>query len=262
MHNHKNYFPLLSCLLVLTLAIASAGYGQSSTRYYYQLRTYLLKTDSQEARLDKFLETAYLPAMHRAGIKKVGVFKPIIQDSVRRLYVFIPFQTLQQFAQLDKILAKDKQYLTEGKDYLDAAYNNVPYYRMEVILLQAFEGMPRPAAPQLNGPKEERVYELRSYEGPTEKYYANKVQMFNKGEVELFKKLGFNALFYGEVLAGSKMPNLMYMTCFDNKASRDEHWKTFSADPEWKRMSALPEYQYNVSKNTQFFLAPASYSDF
>lgn len=262
MHNHKKYFQLLAYLLVLTIAVSSPGYGQPPARYYYQLRTYHLKTDSQEERMDKFLQTAYLPALHRAGIKKIGVFKPIIQDSVRRLYVFIPFQTLQQFAEIDKILAKDRQYLTDGKDYLDAAYNNVPYDRMEVILLRAFEGMLRPAAPQLNGPKEERVYELRSYEGPTEKYYANKVQMFNKGEIELFKKLGFNALFYGEVLAGSKMPNLMYMTCFDNKASRDEHWKTFSADPEWKRMSALPEYQHNVSKNTQYLLVPASYSDF
>ena len=30
------------------------------------------------------------------------------------------------------------------------------------------------------------------------------------------------------------MPNLMYMTSFDNMAARDEHWKAFSSDPLWK----------------------------
>ena len=75
--------------------------------------------------------------------------------------------------------------------------------------------------------------------------------MFNKGnEIALFNRLGFNAVFYGEVLVGSKMPNLMYMTSFENRASRDAHWKAFSEDPEWKKLSAMSEYKNNVSKNT------------
>jgi len=90
--------------------------------------------------------------------------------------------------------------------------------------------------------------------------HENKVEMFNKGEIQLFEKLGFNAVFYGQVIAGGKMPNLMYITSFDNKASRDQHWKTFGSDPEWKVMSALPQYQNNVSKIDITFLTPTSYS--
>ena len=41
------------------------------------------------------------------------------------------------------------------------------------------------------------------------------------GEIILFDRLDFNAVFYGEVISGSKMPNLMYMTTFDNQESRD-----------------------------------------
>jgi hypothetical protein len=86
--------------------------------------------------------------------------------------------------------------------------------------------------------------------------------MFNQGgEVTLFKRLGFNAVFYAEVLSGSHMPNLMYMTSFDNMASRDEHWKSFGNDPFWKKLVAAPEYQNNVSKADIFFLHPAEYSD-
>jgi hypothetical protein len=123
--------------------------------------------------------------------------------------------------------------------------------------------MPAPAVPKLSSPKAQRIYELRSYEGPTEKLYRNKVQMFNEGgEVALFQRLNFNAVFYASVLAGARMPNLMYMTSFENMADRDAHWKTFGNDPEWKILSAKPEYQNNVSHIDITFLTATDYSDF
>ena len=86
--------------------------------------------------------------------------------------------------------------------------------------------------------------------------------MFNEGgEVPLFKRVEFNAIFYAEVINGSHMPNLMYMTSFNNMAERDAHWKLFSADPEWKKLSALPEYQNTVSKNDTVLLNSAEFSE-
>jgi len=86
--------------------------------------------------------------------------------------------------------------------------------------------------------------------------------MFNKGdEIGLFKKLGFNAVFYASVLSGAHMPNLMYMTSFDDMASREAHWKAFFADPHWKQLVADPQYQHNVSHVDIIFLHPAAYSD-
>ena len=61
-----------------------------------------------------------------------------------------------------------------------------------------------PAPLQLQGFSADRIYELRSYESPTEQYFANKVQMFNQGgEITLFDKLGFHAVFYVFSLSGS-----------------------------------------------------------
>lgn len=57
------------------------------------------------------------------------------------------------------------------------------------------------------------------------------------------------------------MPNLMYMTSFDDMAARDAHWKTFGADPYWKELSARPEYQNNVSHIDIVFMHPTGYSD-
>ncbi|MCG2612818.1 NIPSNAP family protein [Terrimonas sp. NA20] len=250
------------CLFILLWLSSSASFAKAPARYYYHLKIYQLQSTAQQQRVEKFLESAYVPALHRAGINSVGVFKTMETDSVKRIYVLIPYKELKQIDAIAKTLEKDDQYLSSGKDYLQAAHNDQPYQRIETVLLQAFEGMPMPFVPKLTGPKEQRVYELRSYESPTEKYFANKVQMFNKGEIDIFHRLGFNAVFYAEAIAGSQQPNLVYMTSFTNKASRDEHWKMFGDDAAWKKLSAMPEYQNNVSKIHIYFLYPAGCSDF
>jgi hypothetical protein len=251
--------------IFLMAAIDLPAGPTAPSQEFYAIRIYQLKTPGQEARVDKYLQSALLPALHRRGIPDVGVFKPIGNDTaaVRRIYLLIPFRNLEQYTGLTPALAKDARYLADGKDYLDANYDDPPFARIESILLQAFPDMPRHAAAgALQGPKPERIYELRSYEGPTEKYFANKVQMFNEGgEIPLFKRLGFNAVFYASVISGSHMPNLMYMTSFENMASHDQHWKDFGADPDWKKLSGDPQYQHNVSHIDIVLLHPAEYSD-
>ncbi len=232
---------------------------------FFAIRLYHLKTAQQEARVDTFLQQALLPALHRQNITGIGVFKAVGNDTaaVRRIYVFIPLKDLDQFASLPDRLVKDPQYLADGRSYLNAGYDDPPYVRVESILLKAFPDMPQHAAPwSAQGYSADRIYELRSYEGPTEQYFANKVQMFNQGgEVTLFNKLGFHAVFYASVLSGAHMPNLMYMTSFDNMAARDDHWKTFGADPTWKSLSSSPQYQHNVSHIDDIFLHAAPYSE-
>ncbi|MBC7827275.1 MAG: NIPSNAP family protein [Chitinophagaceae bacterium] len=252
-------------LIVFTFLVnnSSAVYAFQDKRDFYEIRIYHLKNTQQAQRVEQYLKDAYIPALHRAGIKRIGVFKPVVDSvSEQLLYVLIPFTSMDQFEKLPAMLEKDNQHGLDGKDYVDAVYSDPPFSRIESILLKAFEGMPSVNAPKFATAASERVYELRSYEGHTEKIYRNKVQMFNKGdEIGLFNRLEFNAVFYGEVLVGSKMPNLMYMTSFENRASRDAHWKLFSADPEWKKLSAMPEYKNNVSKNTIVFLKPTDYSE-
>jgi hypothetical protein len=210
------------------------------------------------------LQQAYVPAIHRAGIKHVGIFKPVTQpDTDRRIYVFTPFSSLDKLAGIEQLLQTDAKYLADGKDYIDADYKNAPFTRIESIILQAFPGMPSTAVPNLTAAKADRVYELRSYESPTEKYNLNKVRMFNVGdEIGLFKRLNFNAVFYSEVISGSHMPNLMYMTTFNSKADRDKHWDTFGSDTQWKTLTAQDEYKNNVSHADIIFLHPTEYSDF
>jgi NIPSNAP len=231
---------------------------------FYEIKVYHFKTADQEKGLDDYLQHALLPALHKLGISKTGVFKPLANDTAadKLIYVFMPLKSFEQLLSLPGQLEKDAEYNNAGSTYLNAVYTNPPYTRMESIFLKAFPTAPQMQLPGLTSPHKERIYELRSYESPTEKLNINKVHMFNEGgEVPLFKKLSFNGVFYAEVITGSHMPNLMYMTSFDNIASREEHWKAFFAAPEWKKLSAMPEYQHNVSKAEIILLHATEYSD-
>lgn len=235
-----------------------------SARDYYQIKVYNLKDKDQEATVDTYLKNAYLPALHRAGIKKVGVLKPVEANAEggTKIFVLIPISKIEQIETLDAKLAKDKKYQTDGADYINASWEKTPYERMESILLKAFSEMPETGVPTHTTPASERIYELRSYEGPTEKMYQKKVEMFNEGgEVAIFKNLGFQPIFFGEVISGSTMPNLMYLTTFSDMKSHDEHWNAFRTHPDWKELSAKQEYKHTVSHSVIQLLHPTDYSD-
>ncbi len=256
---------ILSLLCLSTIIAFSQKSSQESKREYYQLKTYSFETDAQIKATDDYLKNAFLPAMKRMGISPIGVFKARPLDSVtpKITYVLIPFSSLSQFENSGNALAMDSEYLKAGDAYIHASHDNPPYQRIESTLLKAFVDMPKMEASKLTGPRADRIYELRSYESATEELYKNKVDMFNAGgEVALFDKLGFNAVFYAEVLSGSSMPNLMYMTTFSDQKSRDDHWKSFVDAPEWNTLKAMPKYQNNVSRNDTRFLYPTDYSDY
>jgi hypothetical protein len=256
------YFLLLAVSLFTQPAEAQQ---KKPGREYYELRVYKYQTAEQGRRLDDYLGKTLLPALHRIGQQQIGVFHLIGNDTarVKKIYLLIPYADAGQWLQTEGKLANDKTCQESGKAYISASYDSPPYLRMEISLLYAFRLAPRLTLPDLKGPRTERVYELRSYESATEKIFRNKVEMFNEGgEITLFSRLGFNAVFYAETISGSNMPNLLYMTTFENMASREAHWKRFSDDPEWKRLSALPQFQHNVSHADIIFLRPTEYSDY
>ncbi len=251
--------------LFALLSILSSFHGHiAKGREFYQITVYHFSNAAQEKVLDNYLQQALIPSLHRLKIEKVGVFKPIANDTatVKQVYVLIPMTSVDMVTKIPNGLQKDNAYQAAAAEYINAVHTAPPYSRMETILLQSFELAPKMQLPALKSEKKDRVYELRSYESATEKIYQNKVQMFNQGdEIGLFKRLNFNAVFYGEVIAGSKMPNLMYMTSFENMDDRNSHWKAFVDDPYWKKLSAMPEYKNNVSHIDIILMHPADYSD-
>ena len=66
---------------------------------------------------------------------------------------------------------------------------DAPYVRQEISLLAAFPKMPRVEIPAATATKGPRLFELRTYENPSEKAQRAKIRMFSDmGEIEIFRR--------------------------------------------------------------------------
>ncbi|MDI6450287.1 NIPSNAP family protein [Anaerobaca lacustris] len=224
---------------------------------YFELRRYEIETEAQKAGFDAFAKEAAIPALNRAGIEPVGVFYP--WEGISPIYVLLRHRSLPSFAALTQILSEDEEFLQAGAAFLNAPASAPAYKRMEVQLMAAFEGMPHLETP-IKAPG--RVFQLRIYESPSEKTGLKKIEMFNIGEIDIFRKTGLNPVFFGQTLAGEKMPNLTYMLVFNSMDERQANWKRFGSDPDWQALRARPEYADKeiLCGITNLYLKPADYS--
>src|SRR5665213_238948 len=223
-----------SVLPHISMAKEAAGSG----REFYELREYSLKNGQQQKLVEDYFQNAAIPALNRLGNKNIGVFTELKPDGQTKIYVLIPYRSWNDYLTVWDKLAGDAVYRQNAEPYLNAPATNPAYERIESSLLMAFAHMPRMHAPA----HKPRIFELRRYEHASEAAGKKKLEMFNDaGEIDIFKRLGFNPVFFGETLIGELRPNLIYMITFDDMAAHDSHWKAFGSDPEWKKVSAIPD---------------------
>jgi NIPSNAP len=248
--------------IILMVAFCNTTYAQKDI---YEISVYKLKSAEQVNATDSYLKDAFLPAMHRLGLKQIGVFKPLSNDTagVKLIYVLVQYISLDVWKKTKSNIELDPVYVSAAKAFADADTSHLPFERIQSTITEAFPDQPKLIQTTLKS-NPDAIYELRSYESPTEELHKIKVNMFNAGgEIVLFKRLDFQAVFYSDVLSGSRMPNLIYMVVFANAATREEHWKAFGSSPEWKNISTDPQYRNNVSVNhiDSIIMQRTSYSD-
>ena len=241
----KNIVARLIGIILLNIIFISVH----AQKEIYEMKVYKMKTEDQIKATDNYLENAYLPALHRVGIKQIGVFKPISNDTaaIKEIIVIVPYISLDVWHKTSSVLDEDPVYTDRSKAFEDADTSNYPFTRIESTIMEAFPDQMRfiPTSLKMTPGA---VYELRSYESPTEELHRVKVDMFNDGgEITLFRRLDFQSVFYADVISGAHMPNLVYMVVFANMAAHDEHWKAFGNSKEWKTISVDPKYRNNVS---------------
>src|SRR3712207_7164702 len=80
------------------------------------------------------------------------------------------------------------------------------------------------------------------------------------GELEIFRRVGLRPVFFSRMVAGARMPSLVYLLVHDNLAAREKNCAAFSGDAEWKKLAATPGFSNAdiVSNITTVFLQPRS----
>ncbi len=236
--------------------------GENRAREYYELRRYHLEAGPQTKLTHDYLENALVPGLNRLGIKPVGVFSLEIGVETPSLYVLIPCASVETLVRSEFRLREDDQYMKAGEQFLNAPAKDPAYTRVESSLMIAFEGWPKLIVPPVSGKEGKRVFELRTYESPSNADHRRKVEMFHSGEFDVFQRAGFWQVFFGDVLIGPRLPKLTYMIGFPSLSERDDKWNAFKSDPQWKKLTSSSRFNYEsiVTNVTNVIVSPASYS--
>jgi len=247
-------------LAALAGAVSLAGIpvralaADSGPAQYYELRIYTTKSEQQQKLVSDYWQNAAVPAYNRMGIQPVGVFTELEDSPTNKIYVLIPCDSLDVFAAIPARLAADAAYQAAAASYMAQPKSSPAYERIESSLNVAFDSMKKLASPQSSADKTPWIFELRTYQSPSESKGINKVEMFNSGEVPLMQEVGLCPVFFSQTIVGSQMPNLVYMVSGENMDEHKKHWKGFGESPVWKKLSGDPQYKDNVSRVISIFL--------
>jgi|SRR5581483_3074594 len=252
---------------LLAAAAASALFsGRAQTpedsNVYLELKTWRLHNteENQPARVADFLQTGLGPGLARTGARLIGAFSNVIAPDGPFYVTLAQYPSLGAFQDSLGRLINDEGYQHELEKLGEGS--GLPFVRVESSLLRTFDGMRRPAVPDLGERRPPRVFEMRTYESQSFSTLARKIGMFNGGEISIFQRLGMRPVFFGETIVGPRQPNLTYMLSFDDLGDRDRLWQEFGMDAQWKKLSSEPRLkdQEIVANISNIVLRPLTFS--
>lgn len=243
-------------------ALAAAGAGNAAeaatgARGVFELRAYHLRPGRRE-RLDAYLQQALLPSLARAGVGPIGVFDEQSDSGAPVVWVLIPHRDAAGPVTLPAHLTDDVEYRAAASELLSGPVEQAVCDHMATSVLRGIESMPGLEAPE----RKPRLFNLRIYESFNAATLRKKIEMFNVGELAIFRRVGLTPVLFTETVIGSPLPSLTYLLVFDDDAARNAAWQRFRGDPEWLTLKAIPEYadRVIVSRITNKLLTPTAYS--
>ena len=241
---------------------SSATLPGLSAHEFYEIRRYGFQMGPQTAQAESYFSDALIPALTRMGVGPVGAFRLEYGPETPAYFLLLPAASVDILSTTQKRLAQDTVFLKAAAPFWNAPATTPAFARVESSLLAAFEGWPRLTPPASSATWAKRIFQLRTYESPSEAAHVRKVEMFHNGEFALFQKAGLQPVFFGDTLIGSRLPNLTYMLTAAGMPELEAGWAAFGSDPEWKKLSSSPRYNYEsiVSNITNLILQPLASS--
>ena len=244
------------------LASNAAATPPPMSQQFFELNFYRLRNSQagQSRRLAEFFEKQHLPMCQRHEIGPAGYFQVDVGPDMPTVISVTAYDSWAGLGAKQAAQQADQAWTKALEQFGSAA--EPAYDRMESWLLKAFEGAPKLEAPEVKAGQAPRLFDLRTYESETERDAAEKIRMFNEGEIEIFRSCGIHPVFFGQTVYGSRMPNLTYLVWYDDWTARDAAWSKFRDDPAWKKLSSRPGWSNAdiVSSITHRFLRPLPFS--
>jgi len=244
---------LLAAVPAVSSMAAVSNSLQSKEKEIYEWRIYTLTGDGKP--LDDFLEKTLIPAYSRKGVKS-GAFKLYKPEEKELRYLLFVYPNLATYQKIKREIWNDAVFRNDAQPFYDASAAKLVYSNFETFLCEAFDKVPVMRTPD----KSRSLFEIRIYWSPNEEANQRKIKMFNVDEISVFDAAGVNSVCYGEVLAGPRMPALVYLTWAKDEPTRNAAWAAFEKHPEWNRIKGLPEYARTAVNNTNRLLSPMPYS--
>lgn len=266
----KSLITKTALFLIAIFAINTSASAKSSDYHdleFYEWRYYSV-TNGNDAELDKFLEKVLIPAYERQGVK-TGVFEiaPEYMDAKQlaaqkgrpeqRIVLFV-YNDIDSYLKIKDAIWDDVKFTKNAKSYFDAWETKPAYSKLESYLCISFANLPQIDMPS----KSDEIFELRRYKSANEEAGQRKIDMFNNGEIAVFKDVKIHQVCYGEVLAGAEMPSLIYLTSYKNNKQRLSAWEDFEENKKWKKLSKEKEYRNTVQNANVEIIRRMPYSKF
>ncbi len=240
--------------------MAAAAQAETPKRAWFHLTYYYMRNGTQVPRTNEYLRDTWLPAAKRAEAGPIGIFNAVIAERSPFALVLASYPSLAAMEAAEQRMAADQEF-QKGWD----AYNNIAdpeYVRMESSLLRAFDGFPAIEVPANDGKRPARIFEMRTYESVNEKASRRKIQMFESGEIAIFRKVGMIPILFGQGMVGTNLPKITYMLSYDDLETHDRQWRAFGSDPEWQKLRSQPGFSDAeiVCNISNAILRPAPFS--
>ena len=239
----------------LSLLTAPDPAASATKGKIYFVQNYLLKDGMELARWHRFTEqSAVVPELRTL---RAIYLEAVIAPHMPQAMTITEFGSLDHCQSVQRAFASSASYQRGFSEWEAGA--EPPYESYSERLLAATDFNPGFST---NGNGSAHIFEYRMYHSPAYRQLQALNERFAGSEIAIFHRTGVNPILYANALNGDALPNLTYLTPFENMSAREKAWATFTTDPEWLKLRVESVEKYgHISSVTHISLwKPAAYS--